>query len=260
MTTFAGAVALVTGSGRGIGRAIAERFATDGASVIVSDVDGDSATQVADAIRDRGGKAVAIRADISSESDVAALVDGAKREFGRIDVLVNNAGIDLVARVEEMSHDAWRRMLSVDLDGAFLCIKHAREALAESDLRAIVNIGSIHAAHTQPGRAAYAAAKAGLAGMTRALALDLGPSGIRINTIAPGYIHTDIWSIWLDRLPDADATLRQIADQHPLRRLGKPEDIAGAAAFLASRDAAFITGTVLTIDGGLTAMFPPPPI
>jgi 3-oxoacyl-[acyl-carrier protein] reductase len=259
MSTGAASV-IVTGAGRGIGRAIAERFASGGAKVVVSDVDADAAAVVADAIRGGGGTATAIRADVASETDVAALMERARSEFGGLDVLVNNAGIDLVARIEEMDYEDWRRMLSVDLDGAFLCIRHARESLARSGRGAVVNIASIHAAHTQPGRAAYAAAKAGLVGMTRAVALDLGPSGIRVNAIAPGYIRTDIWHLWLDRLPDAEGTLQRIADQHPLRRLGRPEDIAGAAVFLASPDASFITGTVLTIDGGLTAMFPPPPI
>jgi meso-butanediol dehydrogenase/(S,S)-butanediol dehydrogenase/diacetyl reductase len=254
---FTGATVVVTGGARGIGRAVAERFASEGARVVIADVDERGAKTAADAI---GNAALAVRTDVSSESDVAALVDRATDAFGGIDVVVNNAGIDLVANVDETSYGDWRRMLSVDLDGAFLCVKHAKPHLARSRFAAIVNIGSIHGLHTQPGRAAYAAAKAGLAGMTRALALDLGPEGIRINTIAPGYIHTDIWHLWLDKLPDPEATLGGIAEQHPLRRLGKPEDIAGAAAFLASADAAFITGTLLTIDGGLTAMFPPPPI
>jgi meso-butanediol dehydrogenase / (S,S)-butanediol dehydrogenase / diacetyl reductase len=254
---FHDATVIVTGGARGIGRAVAERFASEGARVVIADVDENGARSAAEAI---GRNARAVRTDVSSEADVAALIERAATELGGIDVVVNNAGIDLVATVDETSYADWRRMLSVDLDGAFLCIKHARPHLARRGGGAVVNIGSIHGLHTQPGRSAYAAAKAGLAGMTRALALDLGPEGIRINTIAPGYIRTEIWHLWLDELPDPEATLDRIAQQHPLRRLGRPEDIAGAVAFLASPDAAFITGTLLTIDGGLTAMFPPPPI
>lgn len=254
---FDGKVALITGGGRGIGLAIAERFAAEGALVMIADRDESLAEH---AVGSMATKNVAgIRADIAIESDVQNAIEQTVKRFGRLDFLINNAGIDFVGSVDETSYDDWRRMFSVDLDGAFLCIKYARPHLARYGEGAVINIGSIHATQTQRGRAAYAAAKAGLLGLTRALALDLGPQGIRINTIAPGYIRTSIWSVWLDRLPDPERVLRNIAAQHPLRRLGKPEDVAGVAAFLASPDAAFISGTVITVDGGLTAMFAPPP-
>jgi len=256
---FKDKVCIVTGAGRGIGREIARRMAAEGAAVAVDDIDPASAKDAAQRICDEGGAAIGIQADVSREADAARLVRETVSRWGRLDILVNNAGIDLVAAVEDTGADDWQRMLSVDLGGAFLCAKHAAEHLARRRSGVIVNISSIHASSTLPGRAAYASAKAGLAGLTRALALDLGPKGIRVNAIFPGYVRTEIWNIWLDAVPDKESLVERIASQHPLRKIGTPGDIAGAVAFLASDDAAFMTGSTMVVDGGLTAMFQPPP-
>lgn len=252
-------VAVVTGAARGIGRAIAMRLAADGAAVVVNDIERAGAQAVAREISRAGGQALAVAGSVACEDDIIRLFARVRRDFGRLDILVNNAGVDAVAGVAEMDYAAWRRLQSVDLDGAFLCVKHAAPLLVAAGSGSIVNISSIHALATQPARAAYAAAKAGLLGLTKALALELGPRGIRVNAILPGYIRTEIWSQWLDRT-DPESTIRKIADQHPLRRVGAPEDVAGAVAFLASDDARFVSGTTLVVDGGLTAAFVPPPL
>lgn len=251
-------VAIVTGAGRGIGRSIALRLAADGAAVVVNDIDGAGARATARQITATGGRAVACIGSVAVEVDVIRLVALAKRRYGRLDILVNNAGVDAVSVVERTDHATWRRVQSVDLDGAFFCAKHAAPLLAASR-GSIVNISSIHAFVTQPERAAYAAAKAGLTGLTKALALELGPRGVRVNEVQPGYIRTEIWAKWLAQA-DPEGTIRRIADQHPLRCVGRPEDVAGAVAFLVSADAGFISGTTLIVDGGLTAQYVPPPL
>jgi NAD(P)-dependent dehydrogenase (short-subunit alcohol dehydrogenase family) len=234
-------------------------MASEGASVVVDDIDLETAKVVAQGICDEGGNAFGIQADVSRDADVARLVEETVSRLGRLDILVNNAGVDLVAATQDTGVDEWQRMLAVDLGGAFLCAKHSADHLARDRSGVIVNISSIHASTTLPGRAAYASAKAGLTGLTRALALDLGPRGIRVNAILPGYIRTDIWNLWLDSVPDREGLVKRIADQHPLRRIGTPGDIAGVVAFLASDDAAFISGAMVVVDGGFTVMFQPPP-
>ena len=256
---FKGKVCIVTGAGRGIGREIARKMAMEGAAVAVDDIDKERANGVAQEISDEGGVAFGIQADVSSESDVARLVEETVFRLGRLDILVNNAGVDLVAAPQDTGLDEWNRMLAVDLSGAFLCAKHSTDHLASSRAGVIINISSIHASATLPGRVAYASAKSGLMGLTRALALDLGPMGIRVNAILPGYIRTEIWNSWLNSAPDREGFIKRIANQHPLRRIGTPGDIAAAVAFLASEDASFISGSMLVVDGGFTAMFQPPP-
>ena len=253
-------VAIVTGAGRGIGRGIALRLARDGTEVVVNDIDAAAGRETAELITKAGGHAIAVVADVAVEGDVTRLMDEVIARFGQLDILVNNAGIDAVGTVEEMSFPEWQRLHSVDLGGAFLCAKYAVPHLVRSPGASIVNISSIHAFAAQPARAAYAAAKAGLLGLTKALAVELGPTGVRVNAIIPGYIRTDIWSEWLDQTGSPEETIRRISLQHPLRRVGQPADIAGAVAFLISADAGFITGATLTVDGGLTSTFEPPPL
>jgi NAD(P)-dependent dehydrogenase (short-subunit alcohol dehydrogenase family) len=231
-----GKVALVTGAGGGIGRGIAERFAVEGARVVVNDVDSDRAEQVAAAI---GGLPFA--ADVSRFEEVRAMFAAA----GDVDVLVNNAGLIEVDRhVLEADEAWWDRVLSVNLKGQFLCALEAARSMAPRGGGSIIGISSGGAQRAHRGMVAYDAAKGGVEGMTRALALDLAPYGIRVNALAPGAIDVRGWS-------EEEAASR--AEAIPMGRVGKPDDLAGPAVFLASDDSAYVTGVVFAVDGGLLA-------
>ncbi|HEY1366225.1 MAG TPA: glucose 1-dehydrogenase [Gaiellaceae bacterium] len=231
-----GKVALVTGAGGGIGRGIAERFAAEGARVVVNDVDAARAEQAAAAI---GG--VAAPADVSRSNEVRAMFAA----VGDVDVLVNNAGlIDVDRHVLEADEAWWDRVLSVNLKGQFLCALAAARSMAPRGAGSIIGISSGGARRAHRGMVAYDAAKGGVEGMTRALALDLAPYGIRVNALRPGAIDVRGWS-------EEDAARR--AEAIPMGRVGKPEDMAGPAVFLASDDSAYVTGVVFEVDGGLLA-------
>ena len=254
---LSGNVALVTGAGRGIGRGIAERLAALGMKVAANDVDAAALRDTVAAITKAGGKAVALPADISKDDDVRRLVSDCVAQLGGLYLLVNNAGVDFSGPLAKTSDDAWRRIHDVDLLAPFRLARAAEAALIKSR-GSIVNIGSNHALATMPERSAYAAAKAGVVGLSMSLALELGPKGVRVNTVLPGYIRTPIWSLWLDKEKDPEGLLARIAAAHPVRRLGTPDDVAGAVAFLASTDAAFITGTTIVVDGGYSTQLEPP--
>lgn len=244
-------VALITGAAGGIGAGIAERFSQAGAAVVIFDVNAERAWQMEEKVR-RTGRALAIRGDVSSEDDVRRAVERTLSEFGALDVLINNAGIEVAGPLVEMSSSAWDRQLGVNLKGAFLCAKHAIPHMRGRG-GAIVNISSVHAFVSYEGNAAYDASKAGMIGLTRALALEHGRDGIRVNAICPGYIDTPMMDEWLGSQPDPEATLRQVLSIHPIGRMGTPGDIAEAALFLASDSASFISGTYLVVDGAMTA-------
>jgi len=254
-----GRVALVTGAAQGIGYAIAQRLATEGMSVAVADVNGAGATRAAAAIStETGNPVLALSGDVSSEEDARAMIAECHERFGGLAALVNNAGVDLEAAPQDVTRAQWLRVHDVDLWGAMLMVREAAPLLAVTG-GAVVNISSTHALATVAGRSTYAAAKAGMVGMSRALAIDLGPQGIRVNTVLPGYIRTPIWSMWLDKERDPEALLGVIAKRHPVRRLGVPEDVAGLTAFLCSDDATFITAASFVVDGGNTALLEYPP-
>jgi len=245
-------IALVTGAAMGIGAGIARRFSEAGATVVVFDINAERASEVAKTLS-QSGRATAIRGDVSVEADVRSAVDRTIREFGCIDVLVNNAGIEVLGQVPDLTSADWDRQLGVNLKGAFFFSKYAIPHMRAQRRGVIINISSVHAFVSYAGNAAYDASKAGMIGLTRALALDHGSDGIRVNAICPGYIDTPLMDAWLATLPDADEAMRQVLSFHPLGRIGTPHDIAEAALFLASDAASFISGTYLVVDGAMTA-------
>ncbi|MBZ5564603.1 MAG: SDR family oxidoreductase [Acidobacteriia bacterium] len=243
-------VALITGAAAGIGAAIAEHFSEAGAAVVVFDINGEGARRMEEKLR-QSGRALAVIGDVSCEEDVKAAIEQTIREFRTLDILINNAGIEVAGPMIEMTSSDWDHQLNVNLKSVFLLAKYAIPHLRGHG-GAIVNISSVHAFVSYEGNAAYDASKAGMLGLTRALALEHGRDGIRVNAICPGYIDTPMMDEWLRTQPDAAATLRQVLGVHPLGRIGTPRDVADAALFLASDAASFISGTFLVVDGAMT--------
>jgi 3-oxoacyl-[acyl-carrier protein] reductase len=251
MISFHRKVALITGAAQGIGRGIAEAFAEAGASVALFDVNGEGAREAAGRISTHG-KALAISGDVAREDDVGSACERVFKHFGSLDVVVNNAGIETGGSAVNMALSDWDRLMAVNLRGAFLFAKHAIPFMRGKG-GAIVNISSVHALVSYPEDAAYDASKAGLIGLTRALALDHGKDGVRVNAICPGYIETPLHHKWLDVMPNPEETMKEVIKFHPVGRIGTPQDVAQAALFLASDAASFITGRYLVVDGGMTA-------
>jgi NAD(P)-dependent dehydrogenase (short-subunit alcohol dehydrogenase family) len=239
--------AIVTGAGSGIGRAIALRFADEGARVIAADVDAGAAAAVAG---DLGEPALAHAVDVSEGAAVAELMARAVREWGGLDVLVNNAGVGIAATVDETDEADWERVLAVSLTGVFHGMRHAIPVMREGGGGAIVNISSAAALVGVAGRAAYSAAKGGVLALTRAAAIDHVGEGIRINCIAPGTVDTP----WIDRITGGDEATRQaMRARQPHGRFVSAEEIAAMAAYLASDEAGSAVGAVMVVDGGMTA-------
>lgn len=241
---------LVTGAGSGIGAGIALRFAEAGYAVGVLDIDGASAERIARSLLP-GARAIPVAADVADELQVRSAIEKAVNALGSLGVLVNNAGIEVAGSVTDLTAAEWDRQNAVNLRGAFLMSKYVIPKMTRG--AAIVNISSVHAFVSWTGSAAYDATKAGLVGLTRAMALDHGPAGIRVNAICPGYIDTPLMEKWLDSVSNREETMRQVLAFHPLGRIGTPRDVAEAALFLASDAASFISGTVLVVDGAMTA-------
>jgi NAD(P)-dependent dehydrogenase (short-subunit alcohol dehydrogenase family) len=249
---FDNQVAVVTGAAKGIGWGIATVFAREGAKVVVVDWDADTGERTAAEIRRDGGEAIFVKCDVSNEDQVKAMIQATLDKYGRLDVLVNNAGIGVYKTVLDASSEDWDRALAVNLKGVFLCSKYAIPHMQEQGKGAIVNISSVHSYATVNGVAPYAASKGGITALTRNMAIDYGPA-IRVNSIAPGWVLTPLIQGIFDSYPDPAEQRRQIEQRQVMKRIGRPEDIGYAAAFLASDEASFITGTQLYVDGGLTA-------
>jgi NAD(P)-dependent dehydrogenase (short-subunit alcohol dehydrogenase family) len=243
-----GKVALVTGAGSGIGRETAMRFAAEGALVCAADLRGDSAQETAAAI---GGDAIGLELDVTSGASAAAGLEAVVQRFGGIDVLVNNAGVTIVGAVHDLEEADWDKELAANLKGIYLVSKAAWPHLVERGGGAILVTASIAGIWAIPDDAAYCASKAGAVMLTKCMALDGAKAGIRVNCVCPGFTETPMIEGYFADQPDPEASRAFAVSIHPLGRLGKPRDIADAFVYLASEEAAWVTGTALVVDGGL---------
>jgi len=255
MGRLEGKVAFVTGGARGIGRAIVEKFAAEGADVTFADVVGDAGRQTVDELSGSGVDAKFVRADVTTEPDVEHAIESVVARRQTLDILVNNAGINAYFDATQMSEADWDRVFAVDLKGAWLCAKYALPPMTRAGRGSIVNIASIHANLTIAGMFPYAAAKSGLVGLTRSLALEYGPAGVRVNAVLPGYTRTRLVEEWMSKQADPVETERRTLANHPLRRIATPAEIANLVSFVASDEASAITGASLAADCGLSIMF-----
>jgi len=240
-------VAIVTGAGRGIGESIALRFAAEGAKLIVNDVNEADANRTVETIKSKGGQAVAVIGSVASREVAQKMVDTAVKEFGTVDILVNNAGIIRDAMLHKMTDEQWDQVIEVNLKGVFLCTQCAAQVMREKKYGKIINISS-SSWRGNPGQLNYSATKAGVIGMTKTAAKELGPKGINVNVIAPALIWTDMTK----SMPKAllERVEQMLPFLMPLNRWGQPEDIANLVLFLASDESSFITGQLIHCDGG----------
>lgn len=250
-----GKVALVTGAGSGIGQVAAQMFAVEGAAVAVLDLRGDSADRTVERIVDDGGRALAIAADVTVAEDVDAAFARVGEEFGRLDVLVNNAAIDVSGSIATGSEQDWDRCFAVNVTGIFLCSRAAVPHLVAAGSGSIVNLASVAGLVGVPNLAAYSASKGAVVSLTRSMALDLAPLGIRVNAICPGAVRSPMMDELLRERGGGDlaAGLSDTLQKYPIGRLGRPEDIAGLALYLGTDAASFMTGSIITVDGGMSA-------
>lgn len=248
MNTFDHKVAIITGGGQGIGKAIVQAFSHQGAHVVIAEADEEAGKECQQWIQGKGGQATYMACDVSQESSIQSMIQTVAAQLGRIDVLVNNAGVSRFKSVEEISIREFDEVLAVNLRGAFVCAKYAAPHLKEHK-GSIINIASTRALMSEPGSEAYAASKGGLLALTHALAVSLGPA-VRVNAISPGWIEVRDWKKSSQR--EEVEHSRADKDQHPAGRVGTPEDIGRAAVFLCSGESTFITGQNLVIDGGMT--------
>lgn len=248
---IAGQAAIVTGGGRGLGAALAAGLAGAGARVVIGDQHAHTAEASAAAIREHGGAAIAAGCDITDPAQVQALVDLAVREYGALDILVNNAGINIPKRAEELALEEWSRIIGVNLTGTFICCQAGGAVMLRQGRGSIINICSVHG-HVGSyvhQAAAYNASKAGVINLTRSLALEWGERGVRVNGISPGPLRTELMTA---RLADPEY-IRKTTERLAIKRVGTPDDVVGAALFLASPAAAWVAGQILAVDGGWLA-------
>ncbi len=239
-------VCIITGAGQGIGAATARKFAQEGAIVVACDVKQAAVDEVAQACGAFGNTAIGWVVDVTDRTQVDAMVAAVRDRFGRIDVLVNNAGITQDARLQKMTIEQFDRVIDVNLRGVFHCSQAVADVMVAQGSGAILNASSVVGIYGNFGQTNYAASKFGVIGFTKTWSRELGPKGVRVNAVAPGFVATPI----LDTIPDK--VLAEMEHKVPLRRLGRPEEIANAYAFLASDEASYINGTVLEVAGGMT--------
>jgi NAD(P)-dependent dehydrogenase (short-subunit alcohol dehydrogenase family) len=251
-----GRVSVVTGAGSGIGRAVAIGLSAEGSQVVVVDIDGSKAELAAAEIRSQGGDARAFRADVADPESVAALKSYVRKELGPLDILVNNAAIQVNKKIEDTSPEEWNRQMAVNVGGVFLCSRAFLPDLRQTR-GVILNMSSVNGFFVEPSCAGYCATKGAILAFTKAIAIDHGREGIRVHAICPGYINAGLAEGYFESQPDPGKAREEAGSLHALGRIGQPEEVARAAVFLASDDASFMTGSALIVDGGFSAGLPP---
>jgi NAD(P)-dependent dehydrogenase (short-subunit alcohol dehydrogenase family) len=244
-------IAIVTGASKGIGEGIARVFSREGATVVVVCRHEEEGTKMADQLGAAKGKALFVRADLKKSDDVQAMIRRAVEAYGRLDILVNNAGYHISKNVEVTSEEEWQFIQDTNLRSTFLCSKYALPYLKQTK-GTVINISSMVGVVGQPNAGAYSATKGGQIAMSKGMALDFAPDGVRVNVICPGWIQTPLVEDWFGQQKDPAAARKYIYGRHPLGRIGTIEECGTVAAFLASDEASFVTGAVIAVDGGIT--------
>ena len=252
---LAGKTAIITGAGQGIGEAIAVAFVAQGARVVIAERNPETGAAVAERVRAEGGAAVFVHTDVADRASVEAMALAAEKAFGPVDILVNNAGINVAKEPLSLTDDDWRRCFAVDLDGVWHCCRAVLPQMLASGRGSIINIASVHGFSIIPHFFPYPVAKHALIGLTRSLGIEYAAKGVRVNAIAPGYIQTPICEDWWATFPDPAAERQRAYDLHPPKRIGRPEEVAMTAVFLASDEAPFINAECIVIDGGRSVLY-----
>jgi NAD(P)-dependent dehydrogenase (short-subunit alcohol dehydrogenase family) len=253
MATLQGRVTLVTGGASGLGEAMVGRFAADGDRVVIADVDELRARQIADNLTAMSRRAEAMTVDVTSEGEVAAMVDDIVERHGRLDVLVCSAAVETRSSVVECTDDDWQHVIDVNLKGPFLCMKHAIPVIARSGGGAVVLLGSVLGSIGSPGYAAYCASKGALVNLAKQAAIEHAPDAVRVNVVSPSACDTGLFAQMASRAPDPDAIKHMVASRTPMGRLGTSAEVSDTVAFLASPGAAYISGAVIPLDGAMAA-------
>lgn len=246
-------VAIITGGNSGIGKATAILFAKEGAKVVIAARKLEEGREVVDLIKKNGGKAVFLRTDVSKEAEVKNLIDFTVKLFGRVDILYNNAGVELAKPVTETTSEELDYVVGINLKGIFYGCKHVIPHMIKNGGGSIVNTASIAGLVGSPNLAAYCASKGGVVLLTKQIALDYAKKGVRVNCVCPGAIMTPMVKRFVEKSPNPEQAIKNLDSMHPIGRVGKPEEVASAVLFLASDDSSFITGHALAVDGGFTA-------
>jgi NAD(P)-dependent dehydrogenase (short-subunit alcohol dehydrogenase family) len=249
-------IAVITGAGSGIGRAVAQGLSAEGARVVVVDIDGEKAEGVASGIRSQAGDARAFAADVADPVSVDLLRAFVSKALGPLNILVNNAAIQVNKRIEDTTPEEWNRQMAVNVGGVFLCSRAFMPDLRQTR-GVILNMSSVNGFFVEPSCAGYCATKGALLAFTKAVAIDHGREGIRVHAICPGYINAGLAEGYFESQPDPAKAREEAGSLHALGRIGQPEEVARAAVFLASDDASFMTGSALIVDGGFSAGLPP---
>ena len=246
-------VALITGAGSGIGRAAAVRFAQEGARVVVVDWNAQAGQETVELVVSNEGEAMLVEADVSQGEDARRMVEAALTTYGRLDILFNNAGIQVFGTIPDTEEADWQKVMDVNLKGIYLVCKYALPHMVEKGGGSIINTSSVLGLVADPNMPAYCATKGGILALTRAMAQAHGQDNVRVNAICPGDVDTPLVQEYFEQQPDPQEARRQVASEYALGRIARPEEVANVALFLASDESSFITGTYIVVDGGLTS-------